>query len=85
MVKNLSSPGSEILLNGVEERGVRVMKRDIILGWVSNQALTALGMLECHIVACDHDTLYCQKYWHPLLMNRFDYFSNFYEAKTTFC
>ncbi len=27
-------------------------------------------------------TLYCQKYWHPLLMNRFDYFSNFYEYKS---
>ncbi len=27
-------------------------------------------------------TRYCQKYWHPLLMNRFDYFSNFYEYKS---
>ncbi len=28
-------------------------------------------------------TLYCQKYWvAPLLMNRFDYFSNFHEYKS---
>ncbi len=28
------------------------------------------------------NTLYCQKYWHPLLMIRFDYFSHFYEYKS---
>ncbi len=28
------------------------------------------------------NTPYCLKYWHPLLMNMFDYFSNFYEYKS---
>ncbi len=29
-------------------------RRDAILEWLSNHALTTLGMVECHVVACDH-------------------------------
>ncbi len=52
--QNLPSPCSEKLLNEVEEREVMARKRDVILEWVSNHALTALGMVGCHIVPCDH-------------------------------
>ncbi len=52
--QNLPSPCSEKLLNEGEEREVMARKRDIILEWVSNHALTALGMVGCHIVPCDH-------------------------------
>ncbi len=43
----------------------------------------------CEVIFCGEQqlfellyTLNCQKYWHPLLMNRFDYFSNFHEYKS---
>ncbi len=41
-----------------------------------------LGVLVDQHLKFDKHTLYCQKYWHSLLMNRFDYFSNFYEYKS---
>ncbi len=44
---------------GKRSKGSR--KRDIILEWVLNQALNTPGMVECHIVPCDH--IYWQVVW----------------------
>ncbi len=51
----------------------------------AHDTITLTGWIKrCFQLQQAADTLYCQKYWsgHPLLMNRFDYFSNFYEYKS---